>query len=37
MRLEPELRQALDERAAQEETTPAEIVREALRRFLKVT
>lgn len=37
VRLEPELRQALDERAAQDETTPSEIVREALRRFLKVS
>jgi hypothetical protein len=37
VRLDPELRQALDERAAQDETTPSEIVREALRRFLKVS
>jgi hypothetical protein len=37
VRLEPELRQALDERAAQDETTPSEVVREALRRFLKVS
>lgn len=37
VRLEPELRQALDKRAAQDETTPSEVVREALRRFLKVS
>lgn len=37
VRLEPELRRALDERAAAEETTASEIVREALRRFLKVS
>lgn len=37
VRLEPELRKALDERAAQDETTPSEIMREALRRFLKVS
>jgi CRISPR-associated endonuclease/helicase Cas3 len=37
VRLEPELRRALDERAAAEDTPAAEIVREALRRFLKVS
>lgn len=37
VRLEPELRRALDERAAADETTASEIVREALRRFLKVS
>jgi hypothetical protein len=37
VRLEPELRQALDERAAADDTTASEIVREALRRFLKVS
>jgi hypothetical protein len=37
VRLEPELRRALDERAAAEETTASEIVREALRRYLKVS
>lgn len=37
VRLEPELRQALDERAAAEDIPAAEIVREALRRFLKVS
>ncbi len=37
VRLEPELRRALDERAAADETTASEIVRQALRRYLKVT
>jgi hypothetical protein len=37
VRLEPELRHALDERAAADETTASEIVREALRRYLKVS
>jgi hypothetical protein len=37
VRLEPELRQALDERAAADETTASEVVREALRRYLKVS
>jgi hypothetical protein len=37
VRLEPELRQALDERAAQDDTTASEIVREALRRYLRVS
>ena len=37
VRLAPELRPALDERAARDETTPSEIVREALRHFLKVS
>ena len=37
VRLEPELRHALDERAAAEDTPAAEIVREALRRYLKVS
>ena len=36
VRLEPELRRALDERAAADDTTAAEVVREALRRYLKV-
>ncbi|MBX7159275.1 MAG: ribbon-helix-helix domain-containing protein [Acidimicrobiia bacterium] len=35
VRLDPELREALDERATRDATTPSEIVREALRRFLK--
>lgn len=37
VRLEPELRRALDERAAEDDTTASEIVREALRRYLKVS
>jgi hypothetical protein len=35
VRLDPELRRAVDERAAAEHTTSSEVVREALRRFLK--
>jgi hypothetical protein len=37
VRLEPELRQALDERAAADDTTASEVVREALRRYLRVS
>ena len=37
VRLEPELRRALDERAAVDDTTASEVVREALRRYLKVS
>jgi predicted transcriptional regulator len=37
VRLEPELRHALDEHAVQDETNASEIVREALRRYLKVS
>ncbi len=37
VRLEPELRRALDERAATDDTPASEIVREALRRYLKVS
>ncbi|MGH9156565.1 MAG: ribbon-helix-helix protein, CopG family [Acidimicrobiales bacterium] len=37
VRLDPELRQALDERAAADKTTASDIVREALRRYLKVS
>jgi hypothetical protein len=37
VRLDPELRQALDERAAAEQTTASDVVREALRRYLKVS
>ncbi len=37
VRLDPELRQALDDRAAAEDSTASEIVREALRRYLKVS
>ena len=36
VRLEPELRKALDERAAADNTTASDVVREALRRYLKV-
>lgn len=35
VRLDPELRRAVDERAAVENTTSSEVVREALRRYLK--
>lgn len=35
VRLDPELRQAVDERAAAEQTTASEVVREALRRYLE--
>jgi hypothetical protein len=37
VRLDPELRHALDDRAAQEEKPAAEIVREALRRYLEAS
>jgi hypothetical protein len=37
VRLDPELRNALDDRAAQEEKPAAEIVREALRRYLEAS
>jgi hypothetical protein len=37
VRLDPELRQALDDRAAAEHTTASDVVREALRRYLKVS
>jgi hypothetical protein len=37
VRLDPELRQALDERAAADHTTASDAVREALRRYLKVS
>jgi hypothetical protein len=37
VRLEPELRRALDERAAADDTPASEVVREALRRYLKVS
>jgi hypothetical protein len=36
VRLEPELRRALDERAAADDMPASEVVREALRRYLKV-
>jgi hypothetical protein len=35
VRLDPELRRALDERAAADNTTASDVVREALRRYLK--
>jgi len=37
VRLDPELRSALDARAEEDETTPSEVIREALRRYLKVS
>ena len=37
VRLDPELRKALDERAAAESTTASDVVRSALRRYLKVS
>ncbi|HUR48558.1 MAG TPA: CopG family transcriptional regulator [Acidimicrobiales bacterium] len=37
VRLDPELRQALDERATVENTTASDVVREALRRYLEVS
>lgn len=37
VRLDPELRRALDDRAAAEATTASEVVREALRRYLRVS
>ena len=37
VRLEPELRRALDERAAADAMPASEVVREALRRYLKVS
>jgi predicted transcriptional regulator len=35
VRLDPELRRAVDERAAAEHTSSSEVVRNALRRYLK--
>jgi len=37
VRLDPDLRQAVEERAESEHTTTSEIIRQALRRFLDVT
>lgn len=37
VRLDPELRRELVERAETDETTPSEIIREALRRFLRAS
>jgi hypothetical protein len=36
VRLDPDLRKAVDDRAAAEKTTASNVVREALRRYLKV-
>ena len=36
IRLSPEVRRALEEQAAAENTTPSEIVQEALRRYLEI-
>lgn len=36
VRLDPDLKQALEARAATDHTTPSEIIRQALRRFLDV-
>lgn len=36
VRLDPALRKAVDERASSDKTTASEVVREALRRYLKV-
>ncbi len=36
VRLDPDLRQAVDDRAVAENTTVSEVIREALRRYLKV-
>jgi len=36
VRLDPELRRAVDDRAAADATTASDVVREALRRYLKV-
>jgi hypothetical protein len=35
VRLDPELRKAVDDRAAADQTTASEVIREALRRYLK--
>ncbi|MGH9032947.1 MAG: ribbon-helix-helix protein, CopG family [Acidimicrobiia bacterium] len=37
VRLDPDLRRALDRRAASDKTTASDVVREALRRYLKVS
>lgn len=37
VRLDPELRKAVDDRAAAEHTTASDVVREALRHYLKVS
>lgn len=37
VRLDPELRKAVDERAALDDTTASDVVREALRRYLQAS
>ncbi len=37
VRLDPELRKAVDDRAAADHTSASDVVREALRRYLKVS
>jgi len=37
VRLDPELRQAVEDRAAADDTTASDVVRTALRRYLKVS
>ena len=37
VRLGPELRQAVNDRAEKDHTTPSDVVREALRRYLEVS
>ena len=37
VRLDPELRQAVDDRAAADDTTVSEVIREALRRYLEAS
>lgn len=37
VRLDPELRAALDERAVSDDTTASDVIREALRHYLKVS
>ena len=37
VRLDPELRKALEDRAAADDTTASDVVRQALRRYLKVS
>ena len=37
VRLDPELRRAVDERAAADNTTPSDVIREALRRYLQAS
>lgn len=37
VRLDPALRRAIDERAARDDTPASEVIREAVRRFLKVS